>query len=94
MGDRDFDGDGKDDILFRRSTDGLIYIYFMDGLNRTGHGGPGSIDYDAYKIMGTPDLNGDGKADLLFRRVTDGFTFMWLMEGATKRTNSRNRPYS
>ena len=35
MGAGDFDGDGKADILWRNTTNGEVYIWFMDGLTST-----------------------------------------------------------
>jgi len=45
VGVGDFNGDGKADILWRR-TSGALDIWFMDGTSKIGEGSPGSISPD------------------------------------------------
>jgi probable HAF family extracellular repeat protein len=75
----DFGGDGRSDLLFRRS-DGQMALYQMNGAqmlaaNLLGNVGP------EWSIAGSADFNGDGKADILYRRASDGMLSLYLMNG-------------
>ena len=77
-GTGDFNGDGKDDILWRRS-DGA----FTEWLGQD-NGGFVSNDANAFQnlpiswqIVGAGDFNGDGRDDIAWRR-TDGAFTVWL----------------
>lgn len=78
----DFNGDARADILFRRSTDGLALIYFLNGTQLAGTGTVGTIGLE-WQLVGLGDFNGDGRADMLFRRNTDGMLAIYLMNGST-----------
>jgi hypothetical protein len=95
-GVRDFNGDGKADILFRRSTDGAILLLLMDERQPDPVGtylGPmgtpqilsativGRIGTE-WRNAGVGDFNGDGRSDILYRRNSDGTVLMLLMNGA------------
>ena len=82
VGVGDFDGDGKADLLLRRSDDtGEARIWLLDGRKRVENialtpPAPG------WKVIGVGDFNGDGKADLLWRRSNDtGEARIWLLDG-------------
>ncbi len=85
----DFNGDGKDDILFERILeDGSAEyaLWLMDGTDFIERRGIGSAA--EWRAIATDDFNGDGKADILFSRpseVTPGQTdyALWLMDGTT-----------
>jgi len=66
----DFDGDGKSDILWRR-TDGTYALWLMDGFNVKSANVLGVIGNE-WQTAGVGDFDGDGKSDILFRRNTDG----------------------
>jgi len=76
---RDFDGDGKADIL-RRDSAGNVSLWLMNGrvvMSQTfvAHIWPG------WSIVGSGDFNGDGKSDILWRD-SGGTVAIWLMNGA------------
>ncbi|MBI5606424.1 MAG: PQQ-dependent sugar dehydrogenase, partial [Deltaproteobacteria bacterium] len=77
---KDFDGDGKADILWRH-TGGAVAFWLMDGLTITAVGIPAVVGND-WQINGIGDLNGDGRADILWRH-TAGAVAIWLMNGLT-----------
>lgn len=76
----DFNGDGRADVLLRR-TDGRWHLYPMAGKQV----GPGrgtvrlTEDLD-YRMAGIGDFNGDGRDDVLLRR-RDGIWHYYPMDG-------------
>ena len=79
----DFNGDGKNDILWRHS-DGTVAIWFMNGGTKVGEAYPGGAGGDNnWKIFATGDFNGGGKSDILWRH-SDGTVAIWFMDGGTK----------
>ncbi|MFJ9869802.1 trypsin-like serine protease [Streptomyces sp. NPDC101165] len=88
LGHGDFTGDGKADLLARRSSTGDLYLY-----KGTGKSGSGAFaarikvrsawtGYNAFAAVG--DVSGDGKADFLAR--TSGGT-LYLYKGTGKATS-------
>lgn len=79
----DFNGDGRDDILWRNDS-GLLGIYQMTAA------GPepyqwvviGAFD-PAWVVIGTGDFNGDGRADILWRNWLNGDMGYFSMNGGT-----------
>ena len=75
---RDYDGNGKSDIVWRNGTSGSIAMWLMNGLS------PASsavlLNDPAWNVTHTGDLSGDGKIDLLWRS-SSGATVAWLMNG-------------
>jgi peptidyl-Asp metalloendopeptidase len=78
----DFNGDGKDDILWRQPSTGAIYLMLMNGAAITFEGQIYQEANTAWKVVSTGDYNGDGKADLLWRNDSTGQVYMMLMSGA------------
>lgn len=87
----DFNGDGKDDILWRNYETGENAVWFMDGLtvdakffeNRTVNGQLQvlrTISTD-WSMVGAGDVDGDGKADIVWRNNVTGDNAVWLMNG-------------
>jgi hypothetical protein len=81
QGAGDFDGNGTSDILWRNSSSGEIYIWFMSGTTITNQGSPGTVS-TAWGIRGAGDYNGDGKTDILWQN-TSGEVYIWEMNGLT-----------
>ncbi|MBU0456664.1 MAG: VCBS repeat-containing protein [Nanoarchaeota archaeon] len=84
-GTGDFNGDKKTDLLFHNTNTGILYIWFMDGLNYTsteevkfnGASIPLSTDWE---FSGIGDFNKDGKADILWRQKTGSRSvYGWTM---------------
>ncbi len=78
----DFDGDGRDDLFWRNTSDGTNAVWYFKGGNTIE-----SADF----FVGTPiaqwrldvtgDYDGDGREDLMWYDVTSGATVRWLMQG-------------
>ncbi|MFF0831576.1 MULTISPECIES: trypsin-like serine protease [unclassified Streptomyces] len=87
-GHGDFNGDGRADLLARKSSTGDLYLYKGTGKSGTGAFSAwvkvrsGWTGYNAFDAVG--DVSGDGRADLLAR--TPGGT-LYLYKGTGKGTS-------
>src|SRR5205807_2205513 len=78
----DFDGDGKADILWRDTSTGQNYIYFMDGSTiKPGEGFTGTVPDQNWQVAGIGDFDGDGKDDILWRNSVTGENYLYPMDG-------------
>ena len=86
--DRDLNGDGKADLVWRNTTTGDVAGWLMNGLTlQTGAVISVGVPL-AWQIVEIGDLNGDGKADLVWRNTTTGDVAGWLMNGLTLQTGA------
>jgi hypothetical protein len=78
----DFNGDGKDDILWRNADTGENYLYPMDGLAILPEEGYLRTVADPdWGIAGVGDFDGDFKADVLWRNSSTGENYLYPMNG-------------
>jgi cyclophilin family peptidyl-prolyl cis-trans isomerase len=90
----DFDGDGRDDVVWRFLEDdprdtGVSFIWFQEGVNpqsATSYLTPGLRKRGgaplSWRILGAADLNGDGAADLVY--LSPDFQIRVLMATAQR----------
>jgi hypothetical protein len=76
---RDFDGDGKDDILWYNKATGDLFLYTSSQGNYLS----GNVPVDlGWTPLGVFDYDKDGRADLLWwNRKTGGEVYVWLGNG-------------
>ena len=84
---RDFNGDGKSDILFQNAL-GQIIVWSMDGSgSRIGSAWISQGAAGDWKVVGVGDMNSDGNADILFQNAL-GQIVVWYMNGSGSRIGS------
>ena len=75
----DFNGDGRDDLLFANETTGEVVMWLMDGTTVLE-----SKSWNwarNWRAVGAADINGDGKDDLIWESRTNRECAVWLMSG-------------
>ncbi len=79
----DFDGDDRSDILWRNISNGVVYIWFVHGIQLVDAGPAGGVPLE-WQIAGVGDFDGDDRSDILWRNTSNGVAFIWLMDGTTR----------
>ncbi|MGI0486044.1 DUF4347 domain-containing protein [Pantanalinema rosaneae CENA516] len=82
-GVKDFNADGKVDLLWRHQRSGVNGIWLMDGTNFLTAQGILSVADLSWKIGGVGDVNGDGRPDIVWRNDRTGTVGLWHMNGNT-----------
>jgi hypothetical protein len=77
----DFNGDGKQDILWRNGQTGEVDIWFMNGPSVVSKVYVATVGLEL-SIAGTADFNRDGKSDILWQNMVDGTFVIWIMDGS------------
>ncbi|MBF0592719.1 MAG: VCBS repeat-containing protein [Nitrospirae bacterium] len=77
----DFNGNGKSDIIWRNTSNGMMYIWLMNGINIASGGSPATLGAE-WQIESMGDFNGDGNTDIVWRNTSTGMVYIWLMSGA------------
>src|SRR5205085_253462 len=81
---RDFNRDGKADILFRNESTGANSVWIMNGTSRSSIVALTSLAGSTWHMEGAADFNSDGSTDILFHNSSSGATQLWLMSGTTR----------
>jgi hypothetical protein len=87
VGSGDFNGDGKDDVVWHNATTGETQIWLMNDRNVTGRrtvlgeDGRATFIRSPWGIVGANDFNRDGAADLLWYNEKTSETQIWYMNG-------------
>ena len=79
----DYNGDGKSDIYWRNTSNGLNYVWLMDGLSQTSVALSSIVSDQNWKVVASGDYNGDGRDDIFWRNSADGTNYMHLLNGST-----------
>ncbi len=69
------------DILWRSSTTGEVYAWYMNGSTHSGGASLGYVADQTWQIVGVGDFDGDGSPDILWRSGTTGEVYVWFMPG-------------
>jgi len=82
----DFNGDGKPDILWQHVSDGLLGVWYMNGVTRIGLAllNPSQVTDLNWRIVGVADFNADGKPDILWQNQAGGQLMVWYMDGVQR----------
>jgi hypothetical protein len=83
VGDADFSGDGKADLLWHNTVSGQNQAWFMDGTIVTGTANLSLVAAPDWQIVGTGNFNGDNQTDILWRNQATGDNAVWYMNGTT-----------
>jgi hypothetical protein len=81
----DVNYDGRADMIWQRSTDGVALAWYLAGGSAIG-GAVFPVDAAfgaAWKIVGVGDFNADNACDLLYQH-TDGRLTAWMMDGTRR----------
>jgi hypothetical protein len=78
----DFDGDGRDDVLWHNNATGANYVWLMNGTTISGEGALRTLPSN-WQLGAIGDFDGDGKSDILWRNSTTGQNYIWPMSGTT-----------
>ncbi|MES0336653.1 MAG: VCBS repeat-containing protein [Candidatus Magnetobacterium sp. LHC-1] len=69
---KDFNGDGKSDILWQNSKTGDVAVWLMDGTVKKSTAFAANAVPNNWKIRASTDFNNDGKGDVLWQDTTTG----------------------
>jgi kumamolisin len=78
----DFNGDGKEDILWRNTLTGDTWIWLMNGETVEASGRVAIVDL-SWTIAGVGDFDGLGRRDIVWYNASLGEVSIWTMNGLT-----------
>jgi hypothetical protein len=80
---RDFNADGRPDLLWSNPTTGQAVVWYLNGLTRVSEAwvNASPLSDPSWKIRGTADFTGDGRPDVLWQHETSGQPVVWIMNG-------------
>jgi hypothetical protein len=87
----DFDGDGTDDILWYKASNGGTAVWRMSAGAVAAASFPGALNPAVWSQAGVGDYNADGTDDILWYKASNGGTAIWHMN-ATATVNSASFP--
>ncbi|WP_040335131.1 Lcl domain-containing protein [Candidatus Magnetobacterium casense] len=80
---RDFDGDGKSDVLWKNFNTGDVAMWLMDGVTKKSNTLAASAVPGNWVIRAADDFNSDGMSDIMWQNTDTGGIYVWLMENTT-----------
>ena len=81
---RDFDGDGKPDLVWQNDVTWEVVVWYMGGPQGNSFLGwnlLASTDVAGWSVVGSGDFNGDGKPDLVWQNDVTWQVAVWYMGG-------------
>ena len=81
---KDFNNDGKPDILWTNSVTNNGLVWFMNNTTKLAETALPAAPGAGWTIVATGDFNHDGKTDLLWRNQTTGQNMIYYMNGVNK----------
>ncbi|HYE87363.1 MAG TPA: S8 family serine peptidase [Vicinamibacterales bacterium] len=81
---RDFNDDGRPDLVWRHAVTGQNMAWHLDGGTTTSRTTLPPVPDLRWHIIGAADFNGDGEVDILWRNVVNGENVVWYMNGASR----------
>jgi uncharacterized repeat protein (TIGR03803 family) len=90
----DFNGDGKDDLIWANSQTGQVVAWDMNGtvISPTNTGSVFTTINPIWQVKGVADINADGHPDLLWWDSHTGQMIFWEMTGALGTTQLYTSP--
>ncbi|KJU82796.1 conserved hypothetical protein, membrane or secreted [Candidatus Magnetobacterium bavaricum] len=85
---KDFDGDGKSDILWQNTTTGDVAIWQMNGVSKKSAAFAGRNIPGNWRIKAAEDFDGDGKTDMLWQDINTGDVYVWLMDNGIPKSGA------
>ena len=80
----DFNSDGKPDILWRNTSTGENFVWYMNGAAFSEEVSLQAVHDTNWTIVGAADFNSDGKSDILWRNTSTGENYIWYMDGSIR----------
>jgi peptidyl-Asp metalloendopeptidase len=81
----DFNSDGKLDVLWRNTSTGQLYVWFMNGPSQVnGSFLTPSAAANAWQVRALADFDANGTADILWQNQSTGQLYVWFMNGTTQ----------
>jgi hypothetical protein len=78
----DFDGDGTDDILWYKASNGGTAVWRMSAGTVSSASFPGALNPAVWSQAGVGDFNDDGFDDILWYKASNGGTAIWHMNAS------------
>ena len=79
--ERDFNHDGYSDIYLQNASNGVCYVWNLNGKAVTTSGYVGWAPGPDWQVKGVADFNGDGYGDMLLQNSKDSSCYVWEMNG-------------
>ena len=87
---RDFNHDGRSDVVLQSSVTGDVYLWNMDGKSLVSYGYFGWTPGSNWVAKATGDFDNNGYADVLLQNSLDGACYIWEKAGPDSGSSVNN----